>query len=158
MAIMVINVLWQVFTRFILANPSQYTEELARYLLIWLGLLGASYASSRGAHLAIDYFTAKFTGRTKLYSDLFIQLCVFVFALSVLVLGGLRLVALTISLEQVSAALQINLGYVYFVLPLSGLLIMFYSGSQLLEHLLALSGKGMAPDSGQDTSPTVTLD
>ena len=52
MATMVINVLWQVFTRFIIGNPSQYTEELARYLLIWLGLFGASYSSSRGAHLA----------------------------------------------------------------------------------------------------------
>ena len=75
-----------------------------------------------------------------------------------LALGGLRLVALPISLEQVSAALQINLGYVYFVLPLSGLLIMFYSGSQLFEHVLALSGKGIATDSRQKTSPTITLD
>ena len=42
MAAMTINVLWQVFTRFILQNPSSYTEELARYMLIWLGILGAS--------------------------------------------------------------------------------------------------------------------
>ncbi|HRD18591.1 MAG TPA: TRAP transporter small permease subunit, partial [Candidatus Marinimicrobia bacterium] len=54
MAISVFNVLWQVFTRFILRNPSSYTEELARYLLIWVGLLGAAYAAGNKMHLAID--------------------------------------------------------------------------------------------------------
>ncbi len=41
MALMVLNVLWQVFTRFIMNDPSSFTDELSRYLLIWLGLLGA---------------------------------------------------------------------------------------------------------------------
>ncbi|HRS91659.1 MAG TPA: TRAP transporter small permease subunit, partial [Candidatus Marinimicrobia bacterium] len=54
MAISVFNVLWQVFTRFILHHPSSYTEELARYLLIWVGLLGAAYAAGNKMHLAID--------------------------------------------------------------------------------------------------------
>ena len=44
MAVSALNVLWQVFTRFILQDPSSYTEELARFLLVWIGLLGASYA------------------------------------------------------------------------------------------------------------------
>ena len=44
MAAIVIDVVWQIFTRFILRDPSSYTEELAGFLLIWIGLLGASYA------------------------------------------------------------------------------------------------------------------
>ncbi|MCK4758607.1 MAG: TRAP transporter small permease subunit, partial [Candidatus Aminicenantes bacterium] len=47
MAANVLNVLWQVFTRFVLRDPSSFTEELARYLLIWVGLLGASYAAGQ---------------------------------------------------------------------------------------------------------------
>ena len=43
MAVMVINVLWQVFTRFIIGTPSSFTDELARYLMIWVGVLGAAY-------------------------------------------------------------------------------------------------------------------
>ena len=39
LSVMVINVLWQVFTRFFTSNPSSFTDELARYLMIWLGIL-----------------------------------------------------------------------------------------------------------------------
>lgn len=59
MAFSVLNVLWQVFTRFVLHHPASYTEELARYLLIWIGLLGAAYAAGNKLHLAIDLFSAK---------------------------------------------------------------------------------------------------
>jgi len=142
MGVSVINVLWQVFTRFVIKSPSTYTEELARFLLIWVALFGASYAVSKRLHLAIDYFTLKFSGKTKLLSQLFIDLCVFVFALSAMVVGGIHLVILTLALEQVSAALQIKLGYVYLVLPLSGFLIMFYAGMQISEHVRQLRGKG----------------
>lgn len=37
MGIMVLNVLWQVFTRFVVGTPSSFTDELARYLMIWVG-------------------------------------------------------------------------------------------------------------------------
>ena len=59
MAVLVLDVVWQVFTRYILRNPSDWTEELATYLMIWVGMLGASVALNRGAHLGIDYFTLK---------------------------------------------------------------------------------------------------
>jgi TRAP-type C4-dicarboxylate transport system permease small subunit len=58
MIMMVLNVAWQVLTRFVLQNPSSYTEELARYLLIWLGLLGAGYCVGQRSHLAIDIYRA----------------------------------------------------------------------------------------------------
>lgn len=132
---MTLNVLWQVFTRFVLQNPSSYTEELARYLLIWLGLLGASYAVGRKMHLAIDLLPRALTGRMKTLLELVIQSIIFVFAATVVFGGGIELVELTLVLQQVSAALQIKLGYVYLVLPLSGILMMFYSLTFIVEHL-----------------------
>ncbi len=142
MSILVVNVLWQVFTRFVLRDPSTYTEELARFLLIWVALLGAAYAVGKRLHLAIDYFTEKLSGRRKLIATVFTDLCVFLFALLGLVIGGVNLVTLTLKLEQVSAALQVRLGYVYLVLPLSGLLIMFYSGVHLWECLRNMRAGG----------------
>lgn len=127
MGIAVANVLWQVFTRFVLADPSSFTDELARYLLIWIGLLGASYAAGKKMHLAIDLLPAKLVGRPRFYLGVLIETCIFLFALSVLVFGGIRLVALTLTLGQTSAALHVPLGYVYLALPLSGLLILFYT-------------------------------
>lgn len=127
MGAMVLNVLWQVFTRFILKDPSSYTEELARYMLIWIGILGASYVAGQKMHLAIDLLSTKLTGKSKIYLELFINFCVLAFAFVVMIIGGIRLVTITLLLNQISAALQIPLGYVYTVLPLSGILISFYS-------------------------------
>jgi TRAP-type C4-dicarboxylate transport system permease small subunit len=123
----VLNVLWQVFSRFGLRRPSSFTEELARYLLIWVGLLGASYASGRKLHLAIDIVLDKLRGRLRLGAELAGQALVFLFALTAMVVGGMRLVAITLALDQRSAVLHLNLGYIYAVLPLSGLIIMFYA-------------------------------
>jgi TRAP-type C4-dicarboxylate transport system permease small subunit len=144
MGVMVLNVLWQVFTRFVLKDPSSYTEELARYLLIWVGLLGASYAASRKMHLAIDILTMRLRGKAQHYSEMVIYLGVFLFALFVMVFGGMRLVNLTLTLQQISAALQVKLGYVYLALPLSGVLIMFYAGLFFAERLRMLFNENAA--------------
>jgi TRAP-type C4-dicarboxylate transport system permease small subunit len=134
MAAMTINVLWQVFSRFILQDPSSITEELARYMLIWIGILGAAYVAGQKMHLAIDLLSTKLSGSKKSYLEIFIQLSVFVFSFSVMLIGGIRLVQITLSLNQISAALQIPLGYVYSVLPLSGLLMMFYSAVFIIDE------------------------
>ena len=60
MSSMVLTVLWQVFSRYVLENPSSFTEELARYLMIWLGVLGAAYVSGKNNHVSINYFYLKF--------------------------------------------------------------------------------------------------
>lgn len=137
----VLNVLWQVFTRFVLQNPSSYTEELARYLLIWVGLLGASYAAGKKMHLAIEVVLQGLRNKAKVWVEIIIQIFVFLFSLFVIVMGGIRLVSITLTLAQTSAALQIKLGYVYLVLPLSGILIMFYASVFIIERFRALSGK-----------------
>ena len=127
MAANVLNVLWQVFTRFVLKNPSSFTEELARYLLIWIGLLGASYVAGRKMHLAIDVVVNRLMGRARRLAEYLIEVSILVFALFVMVFGGIRLVIITLTLNQISAVLRIKLGYVYLVLPLSGLILLFYS-------------------------------
>ena len=127
MAVSVLNVLWQVFTRFVLSNPSSYTEELARYLLIWIGLIGAAYASARQLHLAIDLLPRALHGRSRMALDVTIRLVVAGFALAVLVYGGFMLVRITLGLGQTSAALRIPMGWVYAVIPSSGLLIAWFS-------------------------------
>lgn len=135
MAVMVVNVIWQVFTRYVLGAPSSYTEELARYLLIWVSLLGGAYAAGQRMHLAIDVVTSRLTDARKASMDTFIHVAVLVFAFTAMVVGGLRLVYLSFALEQMSAALRLSLGYVYLVVPISGLLVMFYTTSFLTDHL-----------------------
>ncbi len=140
MAVNVLNVLWQVFTRFILRDPSSFTEELARYLLIWVGLLGASYAAGQKMHLAIDVVLKALAGKIRSLVELCVQLFIFLFAFFVMLIGGVRLVVITLKLNQISAALRLQLGYVYLVLPLSGLLIMFYASVFFMERMRSFKG------------------
>jgi TRAP-type C4-dicarboxylate transport system permease small subunit len=137
-------VLLLVFSRFVLKNPSSFTEELARYLLIWVGLLGASYAAGKKMHLAIDVVLQSLKNKKKMRVEIIIQFFIFLFSLFVMVFGGMRLVAITLTLNQISAALRIKLGYVYLVLPLSGLLIMFYASVFIIQRFQALSGNRLS--------------
>ena len=132
MGIMVLNVLWQVASRYLLGSPSIFTDELANYLLIWVGLLGAAYASGKKLHLAIDLLPNKLEGKSKQQLSLVITSLVVLFVVTVMVIGGGRLVYLTLLLEQLSPSLQIPLGYIYMVIPISGLFIIYYSISNYL--------------------------
>ncbi|HVS12886.1 MAG TPA: TRAP transporter small permease [Thermoanaerobaculia bacterium] len=128
---MTVAVLWQVASRYVLGNPSSVTEELARFLLIWLGLLGAAYAFGRRAHVALPGLLRWLERRSArplpgMPARWVPILAVALFASSVLVAGGSRLVALVLDLEQTSAALGVPLGWVYAALPLAGLVILFY--------------------------------
>jgi TRAP-type C4-dicarboxylate transport system permease small subunit len=145
MALMVFNVIWQVLTRFVLQNPSSYTEEVARYLLIWLGLLGAGYCVGQKSHLAIDILTARFSQPLQSLTSLFSYSVILLFSVVVLIAGGYHLVETTLSFRQTSAALQIPLGYVYLALPFCGLLIVFYSILSIIEAARTL----LAQDLGE---------
>lgn len=130
-AVMVINVLWQVFSRYVLGNPSAFTDELARYLLIWLGLLGAAYVSGKNAHVAIDIIPTRYNNKTQKKIKIVVLVLIILFCLFALVIGGVRLVYLTYVLEQFSPSLGVPLALVYAVLPISGLLIMYYKISDI---------------------------
>lgn len=131
MALLVIDVSWQVLTRFILPKPSSFTEELARFLLIWIGLLGSAHAYRHKMHLGIDVFVRAISKQKALFVARFIQVVTIAFALAVLVYGGLKLVLLAYHLDQQSAAMQVNMGIVYLALPISGLLLALFALEQM---------------------------
>lgn len=132
MGFMVLNVLWQISTRFVLSSPSSYTEEIARFLLIWIGLLGGCHAYRVGAHLGLDILASKLQQRGRQYLQWLISVAVLGLAGSVLVYGGGKLMLLTHELQQTSAAMGIPMYAVYVVLPLSGGILCLYALDALL--------------------------
>ena len=130
LGIMVVNVLWQVFTRFFTNSPSSFTDELARYLMIWLGILGAAYVAGKNEHVAIDFFSKKFSEKMQKLISRFISISVLGFAFFGMLIGGCRLVYITTKLEQYSPSLNIPLAVIYSIVPISGLLIIFYKLTQ----------------------------
>ena len=127
MAVLVLDVLWQVVSRYLVRSPSSFTDELARFLLIWVGILGAAYATGQKLHLAIDVLINKFNERYRKITDYMIHGLIALFALTVMVIGGFVLITILLKSGNISAALSIPIGYVYSVIPLSGILIIYYA-------------------------------
>ena len=150
--VMVVTVTWQVATRYLLNSPSSYTEELATYLLLWISLLGAAYALRQRAHLGIDVVVARLRPAARRRARVVSYAVVALFSLVALVVGGGILVSVTFELGQRSAAFQVPVGYVYLVLPLSGLLLTYYAAVGAAETLRGdlppgdVSGASEPPD------------
>lgn len=126
MGLLVICVVWQVFSRYILNAPSTFTDELARFLLIWVSLLGVAYLSGQNRHIAIDVLSQKLTPDARLKLDILINVLIITFAFFVLVVGGGMLVYNTYIYMQLTPTLQIPMAYVYLIGPICGVLIIYY--------------------------------
>jgi len=157
MTVLVLDVVWQVFTRWVLKNPSSWTEELATFLMIWVGMLGASVALNRGSHLGIDYAVSKLSARTRVMTEVFVFACIGLFSLFGMFVGGILFVARTFELGQTSPALKLPMGYVYLTVPISGFFLVFYSIELLVERVRTLR-KGVVDEAAQAGQPRFTLD
>ncbi|MBN1768168.1 MAG: TRAP transporter small permease [Prolixibacteraceae bacterium] len=125
--VLVADVLWQVVSRYILPTPSSFTDELAGYLLIWVGVLGSAYVAGLQEHLAIDLLLQRSSAKVQRRLIIIINVIVLLFAVTVMIVGGMWLVITRFKFGVVSAALNLPLGYVYSIVPISGLLISYYS-------------------------------
>lgn len=141
MVLLVICVTWQVFSRYVLAIPSTITDEIARFSMIWVALLGAAYTTGLQRHLSIDLFTQNLQGTKKYLSGVIINTFIFLFASTTMVYGGMTLLMRVYASGQISPSMQIPMAYIYFAVPLSGMLIMFYSTLFIADNWLKLRNK-----------------
>ena len=135
-AVLTLDVLWGVFSRYVLGAQSRWTEELAIYLLVWVSLLGASVTYGEKGHLGVDYFVGKLDPAAQKVAEVFVELVVLVFAGFALVYGGYALVVKTLEAEQTSPALGVPVGYLYLAAPISGVFFVMFSIESLLELLM----------------------
>ena len=129
---LVSGALWQVFSRYVLNSPSVFTEELLRFLLIWVAMLGTTYAFGSNQQLAIIYLKEKLKGKPKKSLQIFIDFTIIFFAGLILIKGGYSIS--TATLNQLSPILKIPMGYIYAILPISGILIIFYQLINMVER------------------------
>lgn len=132
MALLVLDVLWGVFSRFVLGAQSPWTEELARFILVWLALFGSVLAFRQHEHLGMDVLTNKFHPAIQRWTKKLGYLMVGVFALLILLYGGWALVANTWNMKQSMIALPLPKYFLYLALPISGITILFF----MIEYLL----------------------
>lgn len=147
-AVLVACVIWQVFSRYVLESPSTVTDEMARFLFIWVALLGGAYTLGQRRHLAIDLLPQVTSGHLRLAVNGAIIVAIGTFAALVMIYGGLDLVNRTLATGQVSPALRMPMGLVYIAIPFSGICILYYC----LTFLADLFRDGRGPND-QEGSP-----
>lgn len=126
-AIIVMTLLstWQVIARYILNDPSTLSEEIIRYMLIWFTLLAAAYVFGRNKHIAILFVRENLPQKAQVFLTYLAQIAVLLIAAVVFVYGGVKITMLTI--PQIAPATGISMGFVYASLPVSGVVILFYT-------------------------------
>lgn len=145
---LVLVVLWGVISRYWPGvRPSDWTEELGVYLLVWVSLLGAALTFRERGHLGIDYFVSQFDPSARRLAAIFAEVCVVTFAGFAFCYGGYLLVSKTLGSGQLTPVLQWKTGYLYMVVPLSGIFFVAFA----IEHLLETP----VPAATSDAEPTV---
>lgn len=152
-AVLVACVVWQVVSRYVLGTPSTVTDEMARFLFMWVGLVGAAYTLGQRRHLAIDVLPLMLSGRNAQLLAALVMLLIAGFAAIVMVYGGYQLVEKTLATGQLSPALRIPMGYVYGAIPFSGAMIVFYCS-----FFLVGLARGETPDTPAGDAPGGPLD
>lgn len=133
-------VLVQVFTRYILNNPSDFTEELVIIILVWTSFLGAAYAFGSREHMSLIFLRQKLTGTKKVLLSVFIDGLVLLFALYILILGGKDITQAVIDTR--TPLLGISKSYIYVCTLVSGIIISFFQVINIIEDLKMTSEKG----------------
>lgn len=146
MGLLVVNVVWQVFSRYVLDSPSTFTDELARILLIWVSILGAAYISGKNMHVAINVLPDRLSPKNHLRLSIINKCIIIAFVLLVLVIGGGRLVYTTFVYLQLTPILQLPMALVYLVAPLSGLLIIYYKLSDIAVLMKSSPDEGISQE------------
>lgn len=144
-AALVIDVLYGVFTRQVLNDQPAWTQELARFLLVWLALLGGVLAYADDRHLGVDVLVSRLHPDSRRTARLISHLCVLGFSLAVLVIGGSELFRDRWKSEQMLSALQIRKAWFYLVLPLGGVLITLLAAGKAIATLRATHGEEEPP-------------
>ena len=118
LSFMTILVLYQVFTRYVLNNPADFTEEIIRYLLIWICFIGAAYAFNSRQHMALLFVQNQMKPPVKRALVIFSDVLILLFAIFVMLVGGVKLAVS--ARQEFSALLGIPRSLVYAMAPIAG--------------------------------------
>lgn len=132
MFLLVVFGFWQIFSRWILKNPSTFTDEALRYILIWASMIGSAYCFYTNQHLSLGLVKDRLKGVPKIIIDVFIEVCVLFFVLYVFVKGGW---ALSVYSTNASSVMHIPFKVLYAILPITGIMIVIARVLKYIELL-----------------------
>ncbi len=115
---------WQVISRYLFNSPSTFSEELLRFSLVWISVIGLAYVAGKREHISLTLFIDKCPAKLTIYWDVIIQLVFILFSIYILIIGGMKVS--NNAMMQISPVLKLSMGKVYYALPLAGGLTIVY--------------------------------
>lgn len=128
---------YQICTRYFFNSPSTISEELITYSFTWLSILSAAIVFGERGHLCMAFVYNQFKGKKRVFLDMLSEVLVIATAVLLLIYGGYVMAAE--NMNQLTASLGVNMGLMYAVLPLSGVLITVYGVLNLVKMVQMLS-------------------
>jgi len=140
MFLMSIIIFVQVVMRYVFHSSLTWSEEMARYLFVWLVLITSTYAFGKRDHMCISYLKDKLPLKGQRIVNILIEAITFFFAAAIMIYGGVRISAM--QMVQLDSVLKIPTGLIYSIIPISGVGIAFYSLCNLMtEYTMLKEGK-----------------
>ena len=136
MTVMVLGTLLQIIARIVDLNVP-FTEELTIYSMMWITLFGSAYTFGLKKHIAIDVLSGKIKERNRWKLKVLVEVIIAVFAILILMGGGIRLLYVTFKLGQVSSVMQVPKGWIYLAIPVSGLVTLIYNWLNISDLIVA---------------------
>lgn len=147
MGLMVIVIFTQVFSRYVVGSSISWTEELARYLLIYLTFIGSAVAVREHAHLRVDFLVVRLPAVVQRILALATTVGIAIAAGFLLYYGATFTL---LARGTVSPALEQSIAWVYAVMPVTGLLMLAFVLPHAVEQVTHWRGK---PDQHRDDVP-----
>ena len=130
LGMMSIVILLGVFFRYVLIQPLPWSEDLGRYLMVWMALFGVGVVMQNKGHVAVTLFVEKMPSRIRFVLILISRVFVLGFGL---VMGYLGIQLVLTMMPQISPTLHIRMTWVYLGFPFYGFLLFVSTLDQILE-------------------------
>jgi len=130
---MTLAVFLEILFRYVFHFPLFWTEEFARYCLVWSSLLGATIAFKRGEHIAVTFFMDRLPTRSRRVLGFAAGVSVAVILL-VILWGGIQLISVTS--RQLSPALRVSMAIPYAALPIAAAIMLVHALNHAIKFKL----------------------
>jgi TRAP-type C4-dicarboxylate transport system permease small subunit len=133
----------QIVARVILHVSSAWTEELSRFLMIWITFIGGTGMLIKGEHLAVDFLSSMYTPSARKIARIVNNL-IYTFFSGFMLIFGYKLFTNPITMRSLTPALQVPRKWIYVILPVCMVFMVLYSLYDLVLSVRALSRKNAA--------------
>ncbi|NYF25631.1 TRAP transporter small permease [Sporosarcina sp. JAI121] len=138
LAFMTVLATYQVITRYVFKSPSTISEDLLSYSFVWVSLLGTALVFGQKDHMRLSLFSDKLKGIKQLVLSISSELLVAAIAVIVFLVGGKEFMG--VGAMQISPTLDIQMHWIYIILPLSGVLIVIYNFINIFQLIQGYNG------------------